>query len=172
MDPVGQLAMIEPSRSEIEDSALLPIGGGIDFAAVQEEEGLHRRVPDALVAIDERVPLNQGQTQRRGLFSERGIQVTTIEGDLGLSDCGFQRPEIPDAGRAASRSATAALARSSGLRPRRSTSWRRRSAWAGDRSMVTFMRALYRVAGPSNNMVERTGAGRPAAHHELYAARR
>jgi hypothetical protein len=63
--------------------------------------------------------------------------------------------------RVANRSATAALARSSGVRPRRSASWRRRSAWAGDRSMVTFMWILYRVAAPSNNPLQRTGfAGR------------
>src|SRR3989442_5458381 len=70
--------------------------------------------------------------------------------------------------RVASRSATAARARSSGVRPRRSASWRRRSACAGGRSIVTFMCVLYRVAGPSNNMVERTGPGRPAAHHARW----
>jgi hypothetical protein len=31
---------------------------------------------------------------------------------------------------------------------------------------VTFMWVLYRVAAPSNNMVERTGSEQPAAHHE------
>ncbi|MGH2398150.1 MAG: hypothetical protein ACRDFW_14490 [bacterium] len=32
------------------------------------------------------------------------------------------------------------------------------------------MCVLYRVAGPSNNMVERTGPGRPAAHHARYVS--
>ena len=73
--------------------------------------------------------------------------------------------------RVASRSATAARARSSGVRPRRSASWRRRSACAGDRSMVTFMDVLYRVTGPSNNIVERTGPEWPAAHDDRYPYR-
>ncbi len=50
----------------------------------------------------------------------------------------------------ASRSAIAARARSSGARPRRSASWRNCSAWAGERSIVSFMASLYRVAAPSN----------------------
>jgi hypothetical protein len=42
----------------------------------------------------------------------------------------------------AKRSAIAALARSSGVKPRRSASRRSRSAWAGDRSMESFMGLL------------------------------
>lgn len=74
--------------------------------------------------------------------------------------------------RVVSKSATAARAKSSGVRPRRSASWRRRSACACDRSIVTFMCVLYRVAGPSNNKVERTGPGRPAAHHARWREER
>src|SRR2546422_2224788 len=211
-EPVGQLAAIESACGEIEHKALLGIDGGIDLGAVEYQERLHGGMPDALVAIDERVALNQRQAQRRALINEGGIQVNTIERGLGLGDGGLQRTKVPDAGRAtsrleeapmqlndlpqrdiphqarrrysswffcrtrlaaasksssrvASRSATAARARSSGVRPRRSASWRRRSACAGGRSIVTFMCVLYRVAGPSNNMVERAGPGRPAAHH-------
>jgi len=62
---------------------------------------------------------------------------------------------------AARRSAIAARARSSGASPRRAASWRSRSAWAGGRSMVSFMKVLYRSAAPSNNSLQRTGyAGR------------
>ena len=50
-----------------------------------------------------RVALNQRQTQRRGLISERGVQVTTTERGLRLGDCGLQRTEVPDAGRAPGR---------------------------------------------------------------------
>src|SRR3989442_5785661 len=197
---------IEPASGQIEYKALLGVDGGIDLGTVEYQECRHGGMPDTLVAIDERMALNQRQTQRRGLLSESGIQVTTTERGLGLGDCGLQRTEVPDAGRApgrpeeapmqlndlpqrnvahqarrrysswffcstrlaaasksssrvASRSATAARARSSGVRPRRSASWRRRSACAGGRSIVTFMCVLYRGAGPSNNMVERTGPG-------------
>jgi len=214
--PVGQLAVIEPARREVQHDLLLRIRGGIDFAAVEDQESLHGGMPDAFVAIDERVALNQGQTERCGLLSESGMQVTTTKRRLGLGDCRLQRPEVPDArrsacrlqeapmqlddlpqrdvarqarrrysswffcrtrlaaasnssSRAASRSTTAARAKSSGLRPRRSASWRRRSPSADDNSMVTFMGVLYRVAGPSNNMVEQTGPGGPAAHHARWA---
>ena len=60
-------------------------------------------MPDPFVAIDERVALNQRQTQRRGLLSESRIQVTTIERGRGLGNCGLQRPEVPEAGRASGR---------------------------------------------------------------------
>src|SRR3989442_14020619 len=149
-------------------------------------------MPDALVAIDERVPLNQRGAQRRSFLSQGGIQVGATEGGRGLGDRGLKCAGITDASRAAcrleealeqldnlpqreiphqakrrdnssffcsprlraastsssrvpSRSATAALARSSGARPRRSASWRKRSAWAGDRPRVSFMCVLYLV---------------------------
>src|SRR5574341_884241 len=211
-EPAGQLAVIEAACGKIKHDALLLIGGCIDFRTVEDHEGLQGGMPDALVAVDERVALNQGQTQRCGLLGESGIQVTTTERGLGLGDCGLERSKVPDASRAAcrlqeapmqlddlpqrdvahqarrrysswffcktrlvalsksssrvaSRSSTAARARSSGVRPRRSASRRRRSPCVGDRSIVIFMRVLYRVARPSNKMVKRTGRGRPAAHH-------
>ena len=102
-EPVGQLAVIEPALGEIEHNALLRIGGSIDFAAVEDEEGLHGGMPDALVAIDKRVALDQRQTQRRGLLRDSGIQVSATERGLGLGDCRLQRAEVPDAGRAACR---------------------------------------------------------------------
>jgi len=212
-EPVDQLTTIEPAPGEIEYEALLGIDGGLDLPAVEHQECLHCGMPNALVAIDERVALNQRQTQRRSLVSKSRIQLSTTERGPGLGDCRFQRPEVPNAGcaagrleeatmqfndlpqrdvahqarrrysswffcstrlaaasksssRVANRSATAARARSSGVSPRRSASWRSRSACAADRSIVTFMRVQYRVAGPSNNIVERTGPERPAAHDE------
>src|SRR5436309_6604428 len=211
--PVGQPAVVEATCGEIEHEVFLRIGDGIDLVTGEDEESLHGAMPDALVAIDERVALNQGQTRCRGLLGKSGVQVTTTECGFGLGDCRLKRTEVPNAGRAAcrrqetpmefddlsqrevahqarrrssssffcntrlaaasksssrvaSRSATAARARSSGVRPRRSASRRRRSPCACDRSMVTFMWVLSRVAGPSTNMVERTGqSGRPLTIH-------
>jgi hypothetical protein len=57
----------------------------------------------------------------------------------------------------ANTSATTARAKSSGESPRRSASWRSRSAWAADSSMLSFMRALYRGDAPSNKPLERSG---------------
>jgi len=61
-EPVGQLAAIEPVSGKIEYEALLGIDGGIDLCTVEHQECLHGGVPDALVAIDERVALNQRHT--------------------------------------------------------------------------------------------------------------
>jgi hypothetical protein len=98
-EPVGQLAVIEPASGEIEYKALLGINGRIDPGAVEYQECLHGDMSDAFVAIDERVALNQRQTQRRDLLSESGIQVSTTERGLGLGDCGLQGSEVPDTGR-------------------------------------------------------------------------
>jgi hypothetical protein len=55
-------------------------------------------------------------------------------------------------------SATTARASSSGDSPSRSASWRSRSAWAADNSMLSFMGALYRGGAPSNKpSLERPG---------------
>jgi hypothetical protein len=58
-------------------------------------------------------------------------------------------------------SATTARASSSGDNPNLSASWRSRSAWAADSSMLSFMDALYRGGAPSNKPLERTGLGAP-----------
>src|SRR5438477_497860 len=89
-EPVGQLAAIEPVSGKIEYEALLGIDGGIDLCTVEHQECLHGGVPNALVAIDERVALNQRQAQRRGLVSESGIQVTTTERGLRPRRCAWR----------------------------------------------------------------------------------
>jgi hypothetical protein len=174
-NPADQLVSTDPASCEIQDEALLVIDGGIDLSAVEDQKGFHRGMSDALVAIDEGMTLNQGEAQRRSLFSQRRVQVDATECGLWLGDGGLERAEISDAGRAtrrleelavqvddlpqgevalqerrrynssffrstrsaaalksaslvASRSAMAAVARSSGVRPRRSASWRSRFA--------------------------------------------
>jgi len=72
---------------------------------------------------------------------------------------------------AANTSATTALARSSGERPRRSASWRSRSAWAADSSILSFMRALYRGGTPSNKPLERAGMNTPQPGGRASAGR-
>jgi len=86
-EPVGQFVAIEPASGEIEYKALLGIDGGIDLGTVEYQERFPGGMPDALVAIDKWVALNQRHTQHRGLLRERGIQVITTECGLGLGDC-------------------------------------------------------------------------------------
>jgi hypothetical protein len=190
--PIGQVVTSDPAGGEVQHEALLLIYRGIDLAAVEDQEGLHRGVPHAFVAIDERVALDQREAKCGGPLHQRRVQVNAAEGGRGLCYGGLEGAEIAEAGgaagcleedpvqlddlpqreipyqarrrynssffrrtrsaaalnsssRVASRSATAARARSSGARPRRSASRRSRSAWAGVRSMVSFMRPLYRV---------------------------
>lgn len=57
--PVGQVHPGDMAGGEIEHETLLVIDGGVDLGAVEDEEGLHGGVPDALVAVDEWVVLNQ-----------------------------------------------------------------------------------------------------------------
>ena len=59
------MAAPDPTSREIEDQAFLLIDGGVDLAAVEDEERLHGGVPNTLVAIDKRVALDQRETQRR-----------------------------------------------------------------------------------------------------------
>src|SRR3990167_3113786 len=72
---------------------------------------------------------------------------------------------LKSSSRVASRSAIAARARSSGARPRRSASWRSRSVWAGESSMVSFMRVLYRVPGRPTTRF--SGPAAPAADRSV-----
>ncbi len=57
--PVGQVRPIDPASGKIKHEPLLVIDAGGDLGAVEDEEGLHGGVRDALVAVDERVVLNQ-----------------------------------------------------------------------------------------------------------------
>src|SRR6266480_680888 len=49
----------------LEYKALLGIDGGIDLGTVEYQKRFHGGMPDALIAIDERVVLNQRHTQHR-----------------------------------------------------------------------------------------------------------
>jgi hypothetical protein len=69
--PVDQLTAADSARGEIEHEALLIIHGGIDLDAVKDQEGFHGSMPHALIAIDERVALNQREAQGRGLLNKR-----------------------------------------------------------------------------------------------------
>jgi hypothetical protein len=51
---------------------------------------------DALVAVEERMVVDQRETQRCRLLHQRGIQVDTAERCPGLSDGRLQSAQIPD----------------------------------------------------------------------------
>jgi hypothetical protein len=82
--PVRQVRPIDPAGCEIEHEILLVIEGGVNLAAVENEKGLHCRVSNALVAIDERVILNQREAQGCGLLGHRGVQVDSTPPNVAL----------------------------------------------------------------------------------------
>ena len=50
--PVSQVRPIDPAGGEIEHETFLVIDRGVDLGAIEDEEGLHGGVPDALVAVE------------------------------------------------------------------------------------------------------------------------
>ena len=72
--PIDQMVAPDPPRREIEDQKLLIIDGCVDLATIQDEERLHGGVPNALVAIDQRVVLDQREAQRRRFLIQRPVQ--------------------------------------------------------------------------------------------------
>ena len=85
------------------------IHGGIDLGAVKDQEGFHGSVPHALVAIDERVAMNQREAQGYGLLNQRRIEIDAAESGLGLGDGGLKRAKISNARCAAGRLEEAAM---------------------------------------------------------------
>lgn len=68
---------------------------------LENQERLHGCVADALIAVDERVVLNQGEAQRRRLLDHGRMQIDATERRLWLSDGGVECVKMADAGRAA-----------------------------------------------------------------------
>src|SRR5438034_81116 len=99
--PIGQVCPVDPAGGEIEHEVLLVIDGCVDLGAVEDEKGLHGGMADALVAVDERVVLDQREAERRGLLDHGRIEIDAIERRLWLCNGGVERTEIADAGRAA-----------------------------------------------------------------------
>jgi hypothetical protein len=96
--PVDELGPIDTASGEIQDDVLLIIDAGVHFSAVENEKCLHGGVPHALVAIEERVILDQREAERCRLLNQRGIQIDAVEGSLGLGDRRLKCAEIPDTG--------------------------------------------------------------------------
>jgi hypothetical protein len=88
-------------RAECEDTADPPRYGRRTPAAHGQLGACAGDVANGMAYVIDCVDLKQGQTQRCGLLSESGLQVTTTECGLGLRDCRLERTEVPNAGRAA-----------------------------------------------------------------------
>src|SRR5215831_14351906 len=88
---------IQPAGGEVDDQPLLLIDRCIDLGAVEDEEGFHRGMPGALVAVDEGMVLNEGETPCGRLLDHCRIEISTFECRPGLRDRGIERAQVPDA---------------------------------------------------------------------------
>src|SRR3990172_1274879 len=128
------------------DGASLSLGLGLGERRFEHSEIPNARcatccLEDAAVQVDD-LPQGEVTHQARRRYSSSFFRSTRSEAAW-KSSYGATR-----------RSAIAARARSSGAIPRRSAAKRSRSAWAGERSMVSLMEGLYRGDAPANNPLQ------------------
>src|SRR5712692_6567229 len=118
---------------------------GVERAKIANASRAAASLEDEAVQLDD-LPQGEISHQARRRYNSSFFRTTRSAARLNSSSG------------VASRSVIAARASSSGASPRRAASWLSRSACAGERSIVSFMEVLYRVAAPSNNPLQRTGA--------------
>jgi hypothetical protein len=68
----GKFVAAQATCGDVEHETFLLIDRRLDLAAVQPEEGFHRGVSNALVAIQNRVVTNEGETERGGRVHNEG----------------------------------------------------------------------------------------------------
>jgi hypothetical protein len=83
-EPDGKILVPTAPGRDIENQLLLLIGCRDDVDAVQHEERCHCRVPNALVAIDERMVLDQRSTEGCRLVKQSRLKVLPVECHSGL----------------------------------------------------------------------------------------
>jgi hypothetical protein len=88
-----------PCVPSSEDQLFLLVGRRDNLGAVQEQERRHRVVADALVAVDERVVLDQRGAESGGFVDQGRVKVLAVEGGsrLGSAESNMLRSRIPDA---------------------------------------------------------------------------
>jgi hypothetical protein len=65
--PIDELTSTHAAGGEVQHEALLFIYRSVNVGAVEQEERCHCSVADALVAVDERMPLGKRKAERSGL---------------------------------------------------------------------------------------------------------
>lgn len=90
--PRRDICTAAASTRETHDQFFLLVSRGDEDDAVQVEEHRHRGMADPLVAIDERMVLNQRGTQGRRFVDQGWVKIVTLERGAGLSDGRVERP--------------------------------------------------------------------------------
>jgi len=95
-DPRLQSSALEPPGCNLENRSFGLVDRRHQIAAVQPKEREHDGVTNSLVAIDERVVLDEGEAQRSGLAREALVQILTTKGLPRLRYGGLQCAHVPN----------------------------------------------------------------------------
>ena len=87
--------------SEFEHQPLVPFERPDKLETVKQQEHFHRRMGDALIAVDERVIQCQREAEGRSLPGDGRMQIGAAERGARLGQSRFQRTKVADAGRSA-----------------------------------------------------------------------
>ena len=80
------------SRGDGQDDPLAVVRVGVQLLSVQNKEYLHGRMSDPLIAVDERMILNQREGERGGFFFKGRIKIFSAKGCPRLRGGRFQSP--------------------------------------------------------------------------------
>jgi len=100
-DPLEQLFARQITGRKSQDDLLSIVNVHGQLEAVHHKKRLHRRMPDPLVAIRERMIHDKRETQRGRFGLDGWIEFITAECHLRLSDGGLDTAQIAHAVRAA-----------------------------------------------------------------------
>ena len=94
IEPGPQTLTIHLSGCDSKDRLLGLIHRRLDPAPVEPKKRRHRRMPNALVPVDEGMVLDQREPERRRLRRQAWIQIIASECLPWLRDCGLQGSEV------------------------------------------------------------------------------
>ena len=92
--PLNELGTPQMTSSHLKDDVLLFIHVCRQLITVQNKEGLHSCVADPLVAIYERMALDDRVTERGSLFDQVRVQLSATEGLAWLGQGRLQRASV------------------------------------------------------------------------------
>jgi hypothetical protein len=98
LDPRLQSRAIESPGSDLKNGLLGLFYVGLEPKPVETKERGHRGVANPLVSIDERMILDERETQGSGLGDKIGVEVLASKRLSWLRDSRFQRAEVTKKG--------------------------------------------------------------------------
>jgi hypothetical protein len=101
LDPGVKCGPRKGAGSERKKGAFGIVDGRRELESVEEQERFEGSVPDAFVAIDERMVANQGEGERCAFLGDGRVEVSAVECGARLSDGGLERTDVTKAGGAA-----------------------------------------------------------------------